>query len=168
MTARKIMLLGEIGVGKSSIAKRLVLDRFEFDYKPTVGVDVYVYEVPDSPTRPGMKLIVWDTDGNFGDAIFRHVYMKQAQAAMVVGDVTRQATLEAMASLGDGFREAFPGRPVSFLLNKQDLVAAGAGPELPAALTRPGVSLVRTSALTGDNVREAFRDAADIIHRRAS
>jgi GTPase SAR1 family protein len=29
MTARKIMLLGEIGVGKSSLARRLVFDRFD-------------------------------------------------------------------------------------------------------------------------------------------
>lgn len=167
MIARKIMLLGEIGVGKSSIAKRLVLDRFEFDYKPTIGVDVYQYDVPDDAGRPGMRLIVWDTDGNFGDAIFRHVYMRQASAAMIVGDVTRRGTLEAMAKLGEGFRDAFPGRHFTYLVNKFDLLAEGQLPDLPEPLTRQGISLVRTSALTGDNVREAFRAAADIIHRRA-
>ena len=37
MTARKVMLLGEIGVGKSSIVERLVFDRFDLEYKPTIG-----------------------------------------------------------------------------------------------------------------------------------
>lgn len=168
MIARKVMLLGEIGVGKSSLAKRLVLDRFEIDYKPTVGVDVYLYDVPDEPGSPGMRLIVWDTDGNFGDAIFRHVYMKEAQAAMIVGDITRPATLDAMASLGEGFRDAFPGRHCTYLLNKHDLVGDGAGIELPPALSRAASTLVRTSALTGDNVRSAFRATAQILHRRAT
>ena len=45
----KIMLLGEIGVGKSSIAQRLVFNRFGTDYKPTLGVDVYTYEI-ETPT----------------------------------------------------------------------------------------------------------------------
>ena len=54
MTARKVMLLGEIGVGKSSLVKRLVFDRFETDYKPTLGVDVYRYEVPAGGDRPAM------------------------------------------------------------------------------------------------------------------
>lgn len=168
MIARKVMLLGEIGVGKSSIARRLVLDRFEIDYKPTVGVDVYLYDVPDEPSRPGMRLIVWDTDGNFGDAIFRHVYMRQANAAMIIGDLTRAATLDAMARLGGGFRDEFPGRHLTFLLNKQDLLPPDARVELPEALMRPGTPVVRTSALTGDNVKDAFRATADVLHRRAS
>ena len=50
MTAQKIMLLGEIGVGKSSIAQRLVFNRFGTDYKPTLGVDVYTYEI-ETPTE---------------------------------------------------------------------------------------------------------------------
>lgn len=168
MIARKIMLLGEIGVGKSSIAKRLAFDRFDIDYKPTVGVDVYQYVVPDEPGRPGMRFIVWDTDGNFGDAIFRHVYMKQASAAMIVGDVTRSSTLEAMARLGSDYRDAFPGRHFSYLVNKHDLLVPGNDPVLPDALTRSNMPIIRTSALTGDNVKDAFRAAAAIIHRRVS
>lgn len=167
MISRKVLLLGEIGVGKSSIAKRLVLDRFDFDYKPTIGVDVYVYVVPDEPGRPGMKLIIWDTDGNFSDAIFRHVYARQAEAAMIIGDVTRIATLDAMVRLGDGFHEAFPGRHYTHLLNKQDLLPPGTNIGLPREIDRPGVPLIRTSALTGDNVKDAFRAAANILHRRA-
>ncbi|MCB1484942.1 MAG: hypothetical protein KDJ17_08635, partial [Hyphomicrobiaceae bacterium] len=59
MSARKVMLLGEIGVGKSSLARRLVFDKFEFDYKPTIGVDIYRYEAPASATRPATTLIIW-------------------------------------------------------------------------------------------------------------
>ena len=40
-------------------------------------------------TRPRMSLILWDTDGNFGDAIFKHIYMKEASAALIIGDIGR-------------------------------------------------------------------------------
>lgn len=166
MIARKVMLLGEIGVGKSSIVQRLVFDRFEFNYKPTIGVDVYRYEVPPAPGRDGVSLIVWDTDGNFGDSIFRHVYMKEASAAMIVGDLTRRHTLETMVRLGTGFREAFPGRHHAFILNKLDLLSAPAAAELPDDLSRPGADLTRTSAKTGENIHNAFIRAAEAILRR--
>ena len=108
MTAHKIMLLGDIGVGKSSIIQRLVFDRFDFNYKPTIGVDVYRYDVPASSTRGQVSLIVWDTDGNLSDLMFRHVYMKAASAAMIVGDLTRRDTLDTMVRLAQGFNAELP------------------------------------------------------------
>src|SRR3989337_2324989 len=100
MISRKVRLLGEIGVGKSSLARRLVFDKFDFDYKPTIGVDIYRFEVPETPQRPGVALIIWDTDGNFGEAIFKHIYMKEASGALIIGDLSRPPTLESMAKLG--------------------------------------------------------------------
>lgn len=166
MTSRKIMLLGEIGVGKSSIAQRLVLDRFETAYKPTIGVDVYRYEVAATPARPAINLIIWDTDGNLNDLIFRHVYMKAASAAMIVGDVTRPDTLDAMARLADGFRAELPGRHVSFLLNKVDLASDPAALDIPQALRQSGAAIFKTSAKSGDGVKQAFTEAADAMVRR--
>ena len=45
MTAAKVMLLGDIGVGKTSIARRLRFDSFEANYKTTIGVDVLTHDV---------------------------------------------------------------------------------------------------------------------------
>ncbi|MCB1520871.1 MAG: GTP-binding protein [Hyphomicrobiaceae bacterium] len=165
MTARKIMLLGEIGVGKSSLVRRLVHDKFETEYLPTLGVDIYRYDVPPNPAHPPMSLIIWDTDGNFGEAIFRHAYMKQATAAVIVADVTRRPTLEAMTTLARGFREAFPGRYHALVVNKIDLLA-GDDPALPPEITDDRDDLFLTSAKTGDNVRTAFNEAAAAIARR--
>ncbi len=160
------MLLGEIGVGKSSLARRLVFDRFDFNYKPTIGVDVYRYDVAASATRPATSLIIWDTDGNFGDAIFKHIYMKQAAGAMIIGDLSRYSTLETMAKLGEGFAQAFPGRYIGYIVNKTDLVAEAEAAALPVALTRAGIDIFRTSAKTNTNVHAAFTNAADTIVRR--
>ena len=96
------------------------------------------------------------------------VFQIESRAQMQSLLRTRPATLDAMASLGEGFRDAFPGRHCTYLLNKHDLVGDGAGIELPPALSRAASTLVRTSALTGDNVRSAFRATAQILHRRAT
>lgn len=166
MIARKVMLLGELGVGKSSLARRLVTSSFDTTYIPTIGVDVYKYDLPDGVVSEPCSLIIWDTDGSLGEAIFTHVYMKQASAALIVGDVTRRPTLDTMVRLGEGFRQAYPGRHCGFIVNKLDLVHERDHPELPNALGKPGVDVTLTSALTGFNVVDAFHRTAAAILRR--
>ena len=167
MSAYKVMLLGEIGVGKSSLARRLVTGQFDSTYTPTIGVDVYKYQVPDGRLPAHSSLIIWDTDGNFGDVIFQHVYMKEASAALIVGDVMRPPTLDTMLKLAEGFRLAMPGRHLGYLVNKIDLLPCREQPVLPTALASPGTDLELTSALTGENVIDSFCRAAAVIHRRA-
>jgi Ras-related protein Rab-5C len=167
MAAHKVMLLGEIGVGKSSLARRLVFDRFSRDYKPTIGVEVYRYDIPAERAGVPTSLILWDTDGNFGDAIFRHVYIKEATAALIVGDPTRPDTIDSMVRLARGFAEVLPGRFVHFILNKSDLPEAATGTaELSGKFASQPGPLTRTSALSGDHVADAFLSTALAIRRR--
>jgi small GTP-binding protein len=160
------MLLGDIGVGKSSIVRRLVFDEFDHNYKPTLGVDVYSCEIaPDISTGvPPAKFVIWDTDGNFGDSILSLVYIREATAALVVGDLTRPATISTMLDLGRNFLQAMPGRYCGYLLNKSDMTGDQA--ELPPELANSTIPAVRTSAKTGENIKHAFLAAADAIRRR--
>lgn len=166
MITRKIMLLGEIGVGKTSIVRRLVFDRFEGDYKATIGTDVYRYEVRPSPGKSPFHFIIWDTDGSFGESIFRSVHVKEAHAALIVGDLTRRATLDNTWKLATGFADAMPGRYLAIVLNKLDLFPAHIDPELPAAFAGSEFPMLKTSAKTGMNVKHAFHEAASTILRR--
>ena len=72
-----------------------------------------------------------------------------------------------MIKLGAGFTETFPGRHIGYIVNKSDLIAEPEAIPLPPELTRPGTSLIRTSAKTGTHVEHAFIDAADSIARRS-
>ena len=167
MKIAKILLLGDIGVGKTSIARRLVFDQFDGAYKATIGTDIYRYQVEPSPLPEPFHFVIWDTDGNFGDTIFRHVYARQADAAMIIADASRADTIAAAASLGAGFMDAFPGRALSFVINKCDLVAAGSEPSLPQSMSSAGAPIEHTSARTGENVRAAFHGIAAVIARRS-
>lgn len=175
MTPPKIMLLGDIGVGKSSIARRLAFNQFDPDYKPTLGVDIYSCELPHGPhgteqngatSDPEQRFILWDVDGNFGDSILSLVYIKNAAGALIIGDLTRSETLDTMLALGRSFMQAMPGRYCGLLLNKSDLMLPDVA--LPAALLDSQLPIERTSAKTGDNVERAFLRAADAIRRRAT
>src|SRR5690606_12013843 len=114
MISRKIMLLGEIGVGKTSLIRRLVEGHFETEYKSTFGVELYRVPITEAgPNRDqAIELIVWDSDGNFGQSIFRHVYIKGASAALIIGDLKRRATIESMVGLAVGFTVDLQGRHV--------------------------------------------------------
>jgi GTPase SAR1 family protein len=167
---RKIMLLGDIGVGKTSLIRRLVLDRFDPDYKSTFGYNLYTFNLDGvGPDGAGaVRLVLWDTDGNLGVNILRHRdIMAGADAAIVVGDPTRPETHDLMAGLANGFLQDFPGRYLILVLNKSDLMeGAAAVPAQLDPLLTTGVPLLMTSAKTADNVHNCFRTAASAILRR--
>jgi small GTP-binding protein len=163
MLTAKVMLLGDMGVGKTSILYRLVHDRFDGQYKTTLGVEVLSYDIPfdgDDPTR----LVLWDTDGDFGMRIFETVYVAGASAAIIVSDVTRPQTVTRMVELARGFESRFPGRPYKALVNKIDLAEAAESAEQLGQLARSSVKFV--SAKTGSGVAESFAELAETIHRR--
>jgi len=153
----KIMMLGEIGVGKTSIVRRLVLGKFDADYKATLGVDIYTYTLDsgDFASIP-VELAIWDIDGDIGESIFGHIYIQGASGALVVGDAARPSTHQSMVNVSQQFQAYLPGRPLSLVLNKMDLVPAPDALDL-APLERTGnAPLETTSAKTGENVVRAF------------
>ncbi len=168
MISRKVMLLGEIGVGKTSLIRRLVHGRFETEYKSTFGVELYRVPIARAGVsgNEAIELIVWDTDGNFGQSIFRHVYVKGASAALIIGDLSRRPTLDTMIDLAEGFQDAMPGRHFSFIANKADLLAPGDQPDLPSKLGDARQHVLLASAKTGANVEDAFVQSATSILRR--
>ena len=143
MISAKIMLLGDIGVGKTSLARRRVFDKFDADYKTTIGVDVLTHDIELGPECEGeiLRLVLWDTDGDFGSRIFETVYLAGASGAIIVADASRPGTLVKMTTLADRFAEHFPGRPVVMIVNKIDLAGpcfeSGARPRATCSIPAP-------------------------------
>ena len=164
MAARKLIMLGEIAVGKTSLVRRLTLGRFDADYKATVGVDLYKHVVdPDGPEPT--NLIIWDIEGDMGESILSHHYSAGAAGALIVCDVIRPETHETARLLATEFQRKFAGRPFAIVVNKIDQDAD--------AMNRPfdilelrHAEVYRTSAADGTAVGDAFQGIArDIIRR---
>ena len=166
---KKIVMLGEMGVGKTAIVRRLVLSQFAGNYKGTIGHDIFVYRATGLGPKASddLDLVIWDTDGGLGTNIFRQdAAVKGASAALIVGDVTRPRTLGIMAVLAKECDSCLPGRHVHFLLNKIDLLAEANDVAVPAEIAAFPHPILKTSAKSGDNIKEAFVDAANAILRR--
>lgn len=161
-------MLGDIGVGKTSIVRRFVLNKFDTQYKATIGVDIYTHniEVHIRNEDQSIKLVIWDIDGDFDDSIFNHIYTKGANGALIIGDASRTHTYDSMLRLEEGFKEQLPGRPVALVLNKTDLAPQGYERDLPKAFIKPQMPFILTSAKTGENVETAFKILSEMIALR--
>lgn len=150
-------MLGEIGVGKTSIVRRLVLGKFQADYKATLGVDIYTYTVNFGYfSEKPIDLTIWDIDGDIGDSIFGHVYIQGASGALIIGDAARPSTYRSMVETGRQFQDYLPGRPLILVLNKLDLVPGPDTIDLSPFERTGNAPLETTSAKTGENVVRAF------------
>jgi Ras-related protein Rab-5C len=166
MLTAKVMLLGDMGVGKTSIMYRLVYDRFEGNYKSTLGVEISTHDVwPDADdVADPVRCIIWDADGDFGRLILDTVYVSGAHGAIIMSHVTRPQTITRMLELAHNFEARFPGRPYRALVNKIDLVEAAEATTRRTQLERLDVEFV--SAKTGVGVAKSIAALAGAIRRR--
>jgi len=92
----KILVVGDIGTGKTSIIKRYVHNIFSMHYKSTIGVE-FALKVINWDPKTEIRLQLWDIAGQERFGNMTRVYYKEAVGAIVVFDVTRIATFEAAA-----------------------------------------------------------------------
>uniref|UniRef100_A0A3Q3VYE7 Ras-related protein Rab n=1 Tax=Mola mola TaxID=94237 RepID=A0A3Q3VYE7_MOLML len=91
----KVLVIGDLGVGKTSIIRRYVHQTYSTNYRATIGVDFALKVLNwDSET---VRLQLWDIAGQERFGNMTRVYYREAMGALIVFDVTRQATFEAVA-----------------------------------------------------------------------
>jgi len=94
-TAFKILVIGNSKCGKTSIIRRYASDSFTEDYNVTLGAD-YTKKVVDWSKDQQIRLQLWDIAGQDRFALLTRPYFRNASAAVIVCDVTRPLTLEAV------------------------------------------------------------------------
>ena len=119
------MLLGEIGVGKTSIARRLVFDQFDGSYKATIGTDIYRYEV--CRRRSDGPFHFWSSGTPTATSATHLSPGLRAAGGRRDDRRRRHAATDAggRGQAGDGFHGRFPGRALTFVVNKIDLLEPG-------------------------------------------
>ncbi|KAB2597185.1 ras-related protein RABC1-like [Pyrus ussuriensis x Pyrus communis] len=85
----KLLMIGDSGVGKSSLLLSFTSDSFE-DLSPTIGVDFKVKYVTLGGKK--LKLAIWDTAGQERFRTLTSSYYRGAQGIIMVYDVTRRET----------------------------------------------------------------------------
>ncbi|XP_034252756.1 ras-related protein Rab-44-like isoform X3 [Thrips palmi] len=91
----KILVIGELGTGKTSIIKRYVHQFFSQHYRATIGVD-FALKVLNWDPATIIRLQLWDIAGQERFGNMTRVYYKEAVGAFIVFDVTRASTFDAV------------------------------------------------------------------------
>ena len=169
----KLALLGEGGVGKTSLIRRFVQNAYDDTYVHTVGTRVSKIEltVPHgADIEVHVDLAIFDLMGQKGfKDLIRETYYHGAQALMGVCDLTNKESLEALEDWIPSALEIAGDVPVYFLVNKKDLDTQRAftDEDAKAVAERFRAPFAFTSAKTGEFVDDAFNALAIEIVDRA-
>ncbi|CAG58721.1 uncharacterized protein GVI51_E02387 [Nakaseomyces glabratus] len=164
----KVIILGDSGVGKTSLMHRYVNDKYSQQYKATIGADFLTKEVVLDDDKV-VTMQVWDTAGQERFQSLGVAFYRGADCCVLVYDVTNAKSFENIKSWKDEFLvHANISSPESFpfviLGNKVDIedskkvVSEKAGQELAKSLG--DVPLFLTSAKSAINVDTAFEEIA--------
>ena len=162
-------LVGEEGVGKTSLIRRFVTGQFDELYIRTLGAvvskkTVAVQESRSTPTQ--VDLVILDIIGKRTFMqLFKDAYFSGARGILAVFDRTRRSTLNELPAWITGVRETVGKIPVVALANKDDIKdrSEARDDEVSKILEPLDVTLMRTSAKTGENVERAFLELARTI-----
>ena len=163
----KIVTLGEPAVGKTSLVTKYVTGRFERDYRRTLGIDISTYDARLDDDL--FKLLIWDLAGQDIFVDLRTRYCQGASGGIVVFDLTRPQTFEAVPNWVKSFRDSVGEDAILFLLgNKDDLeksrkVSAEQGEALAKKLKL--LTYSETSAKTGHQVTQCFNSLARLMFK---
>ena len=152
MIAKKVLLVGNFGVGKTSLIRRFVLNEFSEDYISTIGVRVSKKVV--SYQNETIKLMIWDVAGTNGDEKIPKAYFLGAHAAMFVFDLSREETYLTIDKNLKMVRDLSGLKDITIVGNKKDLLNAT---EIDSVIQKISVDIdLITSAKEGDYVEDAF------------
>jgi small GTP-binding protein len=158
---KKIILLGDGAVGKTSLVRKFVVDKFNDKYLHTVGFKITSKDIQITIERKThyLKLQIWDILGQKGYIELHKSSLPGTAGVLLVADITRKDTLQSLESYWiPKVRSMVGSVPIIILANKCDLIenAEFDEEELKKFATKYDVPYYLTSAKNGENVKKGF------------
>mmetsp|Transcript_11046 Transcript_11046/g.28389 ORF Transcript_11046/g.28389 Transcript_11046/m.28389 type:complete len:199 (-) Transcript_11046:226-822(-) len=155
----KLVLLGDMGAGKSSLVLRFVKGQFTDYQESTIGAAFLTKTVPEFK----VKFEIWDTAGQERYHSLAPMYYRGAAAAIIVYDITSTDSFNRAKNwVRELQRQGNPELIVALAGNKADLAGQRAvePAEAQGYADENGLFFVETSAKTSVNVGELFNEIA--------
>jgi len=158
----KLIVIGPAAVGKTSLIRRYVENKFSFNYKSTIGVDFLAKTVRLKEDKI-VKLAIWDVGGQEKFRFLRRNFYEGTHGAILVFDLSRANTFPKMKDWLIDMRNIIEYKiPLIILGNKSDLlseVGEVIDREEPKRFAEKEESFyLETSAKTGNNVEQTFKE----------
>ncbi|MBD1940143.1 Rab family GTPase [Microcoleus sp. FACHB-68] len=168
MISKKMCLVGDFGVGKTSLIRRFVDRQFSDQYLSTVGVKISRKNIEligaKEQEKLDLQLLIWDLEGHTKFKAIAPSYLQGASGAVIVADVSRQETIERIPEHLQLFTSVNPKSSIIIALNKSDLIDEEKLAklfELVEDLSHEQIlSIHTTSAKIGKDVDEIFQKLA--------
>ncbi|MCK4567628.1 MAG: GTP-binding protein [Candidatus Thorarchaeota archaeon] len=157
----KIVLLGDSGVGKTSLVQRYVYDSLSPDVGRTIGAVLHVKKIEFNDVVH--KQVIWDLGGQESFAELREQYCANSSAALFVFDRTRLETLQNIDEWLTALYSSAGKIPVIAVENKIDLESVITSEQIKGMLEARELIHLQTSATENTNVNSAFRELVQII-----
>jgi len=162
---RKVCLVGDPAVGKTSLVRRFVLDQYDDSYISTLGAKVMKKDVDLSFDDIDylMSLMLWDVMGQKHFRIIESVAFQHVSCALIVCDLTRKETFDNLSYWIEALTNISGRIPLIILANKSDLKNdIEVNEDMIIEFSEKFDSTYfMTSAKDGTNVETAFKKLAE-------
>ena len=158
----KIVIIGDGGVGKTTLIKKYTQGEFQEDYISTIGAQFSIYEYKIKEDE--IKLFFWDLAGQDDFQVFRTSFYEDSKAAIIVYSLEQNdegsESLKNIMKWYNEMKKQCEEIPLIILANKTDLVE---DPEINEDVfkslsnNKNYLGAFKTSAKTGNGVNEAFK-----------
>ncbi|MEE9151064.1 MAG: Rab family GTPase [Thermoplasmata archaeon] len=179
MVLKKIVLLGDSSVGKTSLIRRFVFDKFEDSYISTIGCKVTKKNliIHKGDKEIELSLMIWDVLGRAGYAAVQTRSFVGVHGAFLVADLTRKETLSSLERYWIPLLfSVVDNVPLVFACNKSDLaddyefepvemrtIASRYNIGIKDSLPKDLKTSYSTSAKTGENVEKTFESLGNLV-----
>lgn len=163
MIVKKVCMLGDPSVGKTSLVRRFVYNEYSDRYLSTLGTKVSEKKV-ELDTEV-LQMIIWDIAGQEDFTSVTPAYFKGSGGGILVVDITRKSTLSNAFRWANSFIEKAGNVPLIMFCNKNDLKDAM---EFTVEEARDVgkdycATVLSTSAKTGEGVEKGFKLLAQMM-----
>lgn len=166
--SKKICLVGDFGVGKTSLIRRFVDRQFSDQYLSTVGVKISKKTLElagkNQSELRSLQLLIWDLEGHTKFKGIAPSYLQGSSGALIVADASRMETIERLSEHIQLFLSINPKGSLLVALNKSDLIDQETLTQLTQKVQHSYSDKVagfyQTSAKTGSFVDEIFQQIA--------
>ena len=164
---KKVVLLGDPNVGKSSIAQRFCKNVFSNTHIATIG-GAYLQNKVVLENGESIKLHIWDTGGQERFRAMASLYYKDAAAAILTYDITEESSLENLCYWIEELKNTADNKDILLCLagnkcdaNENRKITLARGKEFA---DQHGMSFYETSAKLGNGVTELFTGLAQKLY----
>lgn len=167
----KVIVIGDSGVGKTSIVESQVTGGFDVSVPPTVAVSTVKTSIQLKDEVVDIK--IWDTAGQEQYSALIPMFSRDSMVCIIVADISKPQTVEHIDNWVNILRETEGTQPaIVIAINKVDLEnqVEKTRDDIFQELSSKYKNIIFVSAMTGENIHELFilvaKEAADALRAR--